>query len=1428
MRQQANAAFGLSLLKPERDQTMTVRLSIVVVLSLAICLAVTTGEGADWWDPGWRLRTTVGRATPYRSDSPRPVEIAVDFPLLLDRAGVAGRFDPGSLRVVERDGDGPGREVPFVYRTEFNARERHQRTYLAWIARAQPGKVGEFDIYFDTTDGGIKAGRYDGKLLPPENLLVNPGFEDQIDGRPAEWTLSSSALACLDKFGHTTGKRSLKIVVDQNTSKEAPREIVISQKIDVKKFAGREMVFECDLLAERAIYGAPASIELQQFRGDGSRILEHAVQPRWLTLELAEGQLVQFCQRGRFSPEVASVDVRVRIRCLVRDADTAKTVTGPESFFTVWLDRVVVRPGERWSWPAASNAGFAQGALNTAPLNRGFQFIGQRRLAFCGASKGTLTAGKYNPCPRSVHWGLEKGTLEFWCRPSWDSDDGVERIFFIGYADYYRVQSRLRKLGADGNNVLEFSIADASGTPSLLADPELRTASGPATLRAGRWHHIAATWDFPKAQLRLFVDGKLVGAQGPGEKPWPSSLIAVGGAKKTKGVGISSTDTRSLPMQAFVGGRVIEKKWPKGDAAEAVLDELRISDVVRYTGKFTPPREEFVVDKNTRALFHFENEKHGIHDADDRFVRGYLGCELPPQQEEVILDVLNNGKVEHRTVVVKPHAPTELFDANRGENRLPFVRPVRTLPDPRFIEYRRRHVERVVDAANDGFAVTVGGDLEPLMRSITFERAAGSGTQTTSLPRWRANHNVVPFSVKDLRTTLFTDAPDDAEKAIETFKYILQTGDYYDAHYCETLPGGRHRPRVSYVFLKALNIYPFDQCGPQNYTLRKLFLAAGISSNNAPGTHHQFQQAYYHGDWRLFDLAARMYWLNRDNRTVLGQPGLGEDPYLRLRGTTVVNSYFPGHVGGAAFGSAWRPHRMDFPLRPGERASICWHNEGRWFEVTGPDRSAIRLAKIPPYFGNGAIVYEPTPEGEAAVLENMVLETLDDASRVIRAQDPAKPAALIYRVECPYIFSDGQIAGRYAARNVGAVSLSLSFDEGMSWATLWRSPEKKGQIAADLLKHVTGRYAYRLKVELAAGQTATVADLLVRTVFVEAPRSLPGKLSLGKNRISFVGGPATAPVKTSCFWVERHLSKLGVSLNSTSYYNLDSEEHRNLLVATSGKELPLRVAVTGRELRGHVSLENLPKNWSANTLERSVELADPTGMATIEFALRPDGAEEGDVHCFDVVVRGPNAERRMPAQVIVANTPLVREAEQAEKISGNAVVVDIPELSGGRGVAFKGSGKLAFSVNNPLPGKYTLWLRARWELGTDGVVPVPPQPVELLARYTPDSKPALSLRLDEGNLRELRPMGMRGFMDGTLPGYAYTKKFYGYGKAHEHWAWYRIPDVELAAGKHRLTLGAIKGTYFDALLLLPQNPVMDRTAMNLFHNWNYAPWNNPL
>jgi len=390
---------------------MPAKLATLVVAILSVYpTATNAAERADWWNPKWRLRTTVCQAAPCRSDAPRPVEVAIDFPLLLKEAGVSGEFDPASLRVVERSGEGAVREVPFARRTEPDVENGGQQTYLTWIAHSQIGRVGEFDVYFDTKDRGIKAPRYDSDSLPPENLLANPGFEEQAEGLPAGWKAEPKALLSLDKFARTTGRRSLKVVVDKKTPESAGREFVLSQQVDVGKYAGGEVLFECDLLAERAAYGVPVSIELQQFRADGSRIPECAIQPRWLTLELARGQLVQFRRRGRLSHEAAAMNLSIRMRCYASDADTRKRVTGPESHFTVWLDRVVVRPAERLPWPAESWGGFVEGALAKAPLNRGFEFTGLRRLAFNGASEGTLTtpttaASTFSSTPRPTATG---------------------------------------------------------------------------------------------------------------------------------------------------------------------------------------------------------------------------------------------------------------------------------------------------------------------------------------------------------------------------------------------------------------------------------------------------------------------------------------------------------------------------------------------------------------------------------------------------------------------------------------------------------------------------------------------------------------------------------------------------------------------------------------------------------------------------------------------------------------------------------------------------------------------------------------------------------------------------------------------------------------------------------------------------------------
>ena len=658
-------------------------------------------------------------------------------------------------------------------------------------------------------------------------------------------------------------------------------------------------------------------------------------------------------------------------------------------------------------------------------------------------------------------------------------------------------------------------IADAGG--------KLRTVRGPADLQAGQNHHVAVTWDFPKAHLQLFVDGKLIAANGPHDAPWPSSLVPDDKTRRARdrhhGNGPPQhADASVYRRRQGLQRRRVERKRCWTNCA------FRMSCVT--TAISSPPAASFRPINTPGHCFISSTSGTGCMIPTTSLCAGTWPASCHDSKKRCRWKRFRTARSERRMVSVKPRCD-ELFEENRVENRLMVTRPFGPLPDPRFVEYRPRQRSGLSRPEDQ---VPVGSRWRLRAADAIGHLRAGedSPEETTLLPRWRANDNVVPFSAESLAATLAADVTDDEEKALEVMRYALATSNYYDAHFCETLPT-RHRSRVSYSLIKAVNIYAFDQCGPLNYTLRKLFLTAGISSNDASGTHHQFEQAFYGGSWRLFDLSPRKYWLNRDNTTVAGRRAFEDDLYLKLRQGDGVNSGIQGRVSRARFGSAERPHSMDFPLRAGERASICWHNEGRWFEITG-DRQPISLAKVPPYFGNGAIVYEPTGAGEATVLENAEIRKTADDATVLYAMAPDQAATLVYRAQCPYIFSDATVDGAFAGDAAAAIPLSISFDAGKSWTEVWRSTERSGQFSARLLKEVTGRYAYWLKVNLAANSGATIRGLKVRTTLVASPLALPGKLARGENRISFVGASPTVPVTTTCRWTERHQSTLGVSL----------------------------------------------------------------------------------------------------------------------------------------------------------------------------------------------------------------------------------------------------------------------------------------------------------
>lgn len=146
-------------------------------------------------------------------------------------------------------------------------------------------------------------------------------------------------------------------------------------------------------------------------------------------------------------------------------------------------------------------------------------------------------------------------------------------------------------VGASSSRRLAFGV-DRLGTG--------RTIVGSADLNTGLWHHVAVTRSATNGQLRIFIDGVLdaettTGNHGPlGTLAFNSGAISSSGSPNGTDpylvLGAEKHDANPALYPSFRG-------W---------LDELRISNVVRYTSNFAVPTQPFTTDANTMGLYHFD------------------------------------------------------------------------------------------------------------------------------------------------------------------------------------------------------------------------------------------------------------------------------------------------------------------------------------------------------------------------------------------------------------------------------------------------------------------------------------------------------------------------------------------------------------------------------------------------------------------------------------------------------------------------------------------------------------------------------------------------------------------------------------------------------------------------------------------------------
>lgn len=111
------------------------------------------------------------------------------------------------------------------------------------------------------------------------------------------------------------------------------------------------------------------------------------------------------------------------------------------------------------------------------------------------------------------------------------------------------------------------------------------------------WHHVAGVYDKATGEARIYLDGKMYG--------------------NANSFGVSDLYNSAYPVKV-------------GQHFAAGIDEIRISDVVRYSADFTPPTGPFACDGHTRALWHFDETAGAtvFHDAcgTDNVLQGHNGA----------------------------------------------------------------------------------------------------------------------------------------------------------------------------------------------------------------------------------------------------------------------------------------------------------------------------------------------------------------------------------------------------------------------------------------------------------------------------------------------------------------------------------------------------------------------------------------------------------------------------------------------------------------------------------------------------------------------------------------------------------------------------------------------------------------------------------
>lgn len=262
---------------------------------------------------------------------------------------------------------------------------------------------------------------------------------------------------------------------------------------------------------------------------------------------------------------------------------------------------------------------FAHLSLSAQPVGSG-----QASLRFFGNGTNDIDRVKIpllNPPPNGTSLPLNVGdnfTIEFWMRANASDNNGIVYSTFDGDG-WITGNVVVDRDIIDNPSNGDYGIAIGRPAPSspirvvafgCAAGSVGRTIIGSTNVADGNWHHIAATKS--GGAIRIFVDGNLDASASDA----PSGSISYDNSRSlsTRTPNPPAFPTNTWDNEPYIVlaaekhdyDQYVNNSPPQYLSYNGFLDELRISDVVRYASSFTPPSAPFASDGNTVALYHFD------------------------------------------------------------------------------------------------------------------------------------------------------------------------------------------------------------------------------------------------------------------------------------------------------------------------------------------------------------------------------------------------------------------------------------------------------------------------------------------------------------------------------------------------------------------------------------------------------------------------------------------------------------------------------------------------------------------------------------------------------------------------------------------------------------------------------------------------------